>query len=113
MIFVRLVTRQGKSAWGCCVASSDPADAVLRACQDCAAMVPDLNPTNIEFSLAELSDLTRSAPSALCAFDLAFHDLLGITTGMPLTGCWAVTEPHPDIRHDLDRLGTGERGSRG
>ena len=83
-VFVRLVTRQGKSAWGCCVASSDPADAVLRACQDCAAMVPDLHPTNIEFSLAELSDLTRSAPSALCAFDLAFHDLLGITTGMPL-----------------------------
>ncbi len=83
-VFVRLVTRQGKSAWGCCVASSDPADAVLRACQDCAAMVPDLHPTNIEFSLAELANLTSSAPSALCAFDLAFHDLLGITTGMPL-----------------------------
>ena len=70
-VFVRLVTRNGKSAWGCCVASSDPADAVLRACQDCAAMVPDLHPTNIEFSLAELSGLTRSAPSALCAFDSA------------------------------------------
>lgn len=83
-IFVRLVTREGKSAWGCCVAHADPSEAVLRACQDCAALVPDLHPTNIEYSLAELSNLTGNAPSALCAFDLAFHDLLGIATGMPL-----------------------------
>jgi L-alanine-DL-glutamate epimerase-like enolase superfamily enzyme len=83
-VFVRLVTRQGKSAWGCCVAHTDPPEAVLRACQECAALVPDLHPTNVEFSLGELSKLTGSAPSALCAFDLAFHDLLGIATGMPL-----------------------------
>jgi L-Ala-D/L-Glu epimerase len=83
-VFVRLVTRQGKSAWGCCVAQAEPAEAVLRTCQECAALVPDLHPTNIEFSLAELSNLTSSAPSALCAFDLAFHDLLGIATNMPL-----------------------------
>jgi L-Ala-D/L-Glu epimerase / N-acetyl-D-glutamate racemase len=83
-VFVRLVTRQGKSAWGCCVAHSDPPDAVLHACQEGAALVPDLHPTNIEFSLGELSRLTNRAPAALCAFDLAFHDLLGIATGMPL-----------------------------
>jgi L-Ala-D/L-Glu epimerase len=83
-VFVRLVSRQGKSAWGCCVALSDPAEAVLDACREGAALVPDLHPTNIEYSLGELSRLTNRAPSALCAFDLAFHDLLGIASGMPL-----------------------------
>jgi L-alanine-DL-glutamate epimerase-like enolase superfamily enzyme len=83
-VFVRLVTRQGKSAWGCCVAHSDPPEAVLGACREGAALAPDLHPTNLEYSLGELSRLTSGAPSALCAFDLAFHDLLGIASGMPL-----------------------------
>ncbi len=83
-VFVRLVTRQGKSAWGCCVAHNDPPEAVLGACREGAALVPDLHPTNLEYSLGELSRLTSTAPSALCAFDLAFHDLLGIASGMPL-----------------------------
>jgi L-alanine-DL-glutamate epimerase-like enolase superfamily enzyme len=47
-------------------------------------MAPDLHPTNLEYSLSELTPLTQNAPSALCAFDLAFHDLLGLATGMPL-----------------------------
>jgi len=83
-VFVRFVTRQGQSAWGCSVAHTDPPETLLRACQECAALVPDLHPTNIEYSLAELAGLAQEAPSALCAFDLAFHDLMGIATGMPL-----------------------------
>ncbi len=87
-IFVRLETRQGQSAWGCTVAHPDltgeqPAQ-VQRACQACAAQVTDLHPLNIEFSLARLAPLTQKTPSALCAFDLAFHDLLGLAAGMPL-----------------------------
>jgi L-alanine-DL-glutamate epimerase-like enolase superfamily enzyme len=39
---------------------------------------------NIEYALAELAPLTEGVPAALCAFDLAFHDLLGLAAGMPL-----------------------------
>jgi L-alanine-DL-glutamate epimerase-like enolase superfamily enzyme len=91
-VFLRLETRKGDSAWGCAVAcpplvdtatADQPAD-VIRVCQDCATLVPDLHPLDIEYSLARLAPLAEAAPSALCAFDLAFHDLLGLATGMPL-----------------------------
>jgi L-Ala-D/L-Glu epimerase len=87
-VFVRIETRQGESAWGCAVAHPDltgeePED-VIAACQSCADLAPDLHPTNIEYSLAKLAPLTEGTPSALCAFDLAFHDLLGLAAGMPL-----------------------------
>jgi L-alanine-DL-glutamate epimerase-like enolase superfamily enzyme len=87
-VFVRLETRQGEIAWGCAVAHPDltgeePED-VVQACQSCADKATDLHPTNIEYSLGELSPLTEDTPSALCAFDLAFHDLLGLAAGMPL-----------------------------
>ena len=87
-IFVRLVTQQGESAWGCAVAHPDlngetPED-VIQVCQDCAAMAPDLHPTNLEYSLGQLEPLTQDSPSAMCAFDLAFYDLLGLAAGMPL-----------------------------
>jgi L-Ala-D/L-Glu epimerase len=87
-IFVRLETRQGQSAWGCTVAQAEltgekPGD-VLRGCQECASLAPDLHPTNIEYSLSELASRTRACASALCAFDLAFHDLLSLAADMPL-----------------------------
>ena len=87
-VFLRLETRKGDSAWGCTVAcppltADQPAD-VIRACRDCATIVPDLPPLDIEYSLARLSPLVEAAPTALCAFDLAFHDLLGLATGLPL-----------------------------
>jgi L-alanine-DL-glutamate epimerase-like enolase superfamily enzyme len=88
-IFVRIETRQGQTAWGCTVAHLDltgeqPAD-VLRKCREYACIVPDLHPTNLEYSLTELENLAGSgSPGALCAFDLAFHDLLCLAAGMPL-----------------------------
>ena len=87
-IFVRLETRQGQSAWGCTVAhpgltGEDPGE-VLRACRECANLVPDLHPTNIEYSLNQLALRWDLSPSVLCAFDLAFHDLLSLAAGMPL-----------------------------
>jgi len=87
-VFVRFVTRQRQSAWGCCVADphltgEEPAE-VIRICQDCAALIPDLHPTNLEYSLAQLEPVARGSNAALCAFDLAFHDLLGLDTGLPL-----------------------------
>jgi L-Ala-D/L-Glu epimerase len=87
-IFVRLETRDGRNAWGCAVAHPDltgetPEDAVS-ACQACAQAVPSLHPTNLEYSLAELAPLFDGHPAATCAFDLAFHDLLGLIAGMPL-----------------------------
>jgi len=87
-IFVRLETRQGQSAWGCTVAhpaltGEQPAE-VIQACRECAALAPDLHPTNIEYSLSELASQTQAPPAALCAFDLAFHDLLCLAADMPL-----------------------------
>ena len=87
-IFVRIETVQGVCAWGCTVAlpelTGEKLDTVLRVCQDCAVLLPDLHPTNIEYSLAQLEPLVEEAPSALCAFDLAFHDLQSWAAGMPL-----------------------------
>ncbi len=87
-IFVRLETRQGQSAWGCTMAHADltgekPAD-VLRGCRECASLAPDLHPINLEYSLTELAARTSAGASALCAFDLAFHDLLGLAASLPL-----------------------------
>ena len=87
-VFVRVETRQGQVAWGC--AAFDPtltgetlAD-VVRACRACANRARDLSPLNTEYALEELARLTEGTPSALCAFDLAFHDLLGLAAGLPL-----------------------------
>lgn len=87
-IFVRIETREGRVAWGSSVAhplltGEEPED-VLSASQACADMAPDLHPTNIEYSLDRLGPLVEGTPSALCAFDLAFHDLLGLAADMPL-----------------------------
>lgn len=87
-IFVRLETRQGHTAWGCTIAHptliGGERKTVLQACQRCADMVPDLHPTNLEYSLTMLSNQVEHVPAALCAFDLAFHDLLGLAVDMPL-----------------------------
>jgi L-alanine-DL-glutamate epimerase-like enolase superfamily enzyme len=87
-LFVRVETRDGRNAWGCGVAHLDltgenPRDALL-ACHNCADLVPDLHPTNLEFSLAQLAPVVKNSPAAACAFDLAFYDLLGLAAGMPL-----------------------------
>lgn len=87
-IFVRVDTREGRTAWGCAAfdptASGETPETVVRACHACADRARDLNPLNTEYALDELSQLTPGCPSALCAFDLAFHDLLGLAAGMPL-----------------------------
>jgi L-alanine-DL-glutamate epimerase-like enolase superfamily enzyme len=87
-VFVHLVTQEGRDAWGCGVAHPDlnnqqPGE-VLEACYKAAEMVPDLHPLDIEYSLSKLMPILQPTPAALCAFDLAFHDLLGLAAGMPL-----------------------------
>jgi L-alanine-DL-glutamate epimerase-like enolase superfamily enzyme len=88
VVFVRIETRQGEVAWGC--AAFDPAitgetlERVTRACRACADRARDLNPLNLEYALGELAQLTAGTPSAQCAFDIAFHDLLGLAAGLPL-----------------------------
>ena len=87
-IFVRVDTREGHVAWGC--TAVDPAhsphtlDQVLRACRACADRARDLNPLNTEYALAELYAVAQDTPAALCAFDLAFYDLLCLAADMPL-----------------------------
>lgn len=87
-VFIRLETQKGRTAWGC--AAFDPAltgetqQQVLEACRACADRALDLNPLNTEYALAELAEITRSTPAARCAFDIAFHDLLGLAADLPL-----------------------------
>ena len=87
-VFVRIETREGRVAWGC--AAFDPTltgetvEQVTRVCRACADRALDLNPLNTEFALAELAPLTEGTPSARCAFDIAFYDLLGLAAGLPL-----------------------------
>jgi L-alanine-DL-glutamate epimerase-like enolase superfamily enzyme len=87
-IFIRLETQKGASAWGGTIAHQDLNDEepaqVINACLACAAQIPDLHPTNLEYSLAELTPTSGGSMAALCAYDLAFHDLLGLATGLPL-----------------------------
>jgi L-alanine-DL-glutamate epimerase-like enolase superfamily enzyme len=88
MVFIRIETVDGLSAWGC--AAFDPGltgetlEQVTQVCRACADRTLDLNPLNTEFAMAELALLTQDSPSARCAFDIAFHDLLGLETGLPL-----------------------------
>ncbi len=87
-VFIRIETRQGRTAWGC--AAFDPAltgetqAQVLEACRACADRARDLNPLNTEYALAELAEITEGNPAARCAFDVGFHDLLGLAADMPL-----------------------------
>ena len=88
VIFVQIETREGQRAWGCAafdpVLTGETETAVMRACRACADRALDLNPLNIEFALAQLDPLTADSPAARCAFDVAFHDLLGLAAGLPL-----------------------------
>lgn len=87
-VFVRIETRGGMVAWGC--AALDPTrtgetvEQVTRVCHACADRALDLNPLNTEYALAELAALTEGTPSARCAYDMAFYDLLGLAAGLPL-----------------------------
>ncbi len=87
-LFVRIETKEGHNAWGCSIAhpalTGETPEQALRACQNCASMVPDLHPTNIEYSLENLSPAIKGSIAARCAFDLALYDLLGLAAGMPL-----------------------------
>ena len=87
-VFIRIETQRGQDAWGCAAfevaATGETVESVTDTCLICADRALDLNPLNIEYSLAALAPLTVGVPSALCAFDLAFHDLLGLAARMPI-----------------------------
>jgi L-Ala-D/L-Glu epimerase / N-acetyl-D-glutamate racemase len=87
-ILIRAETRQGNTAWGAAVAHPDLTgerpEEVVRLCQECCGLIPDLHPTNIEYSLAELSPYIRYSSAATCAFNTLFYDLLGLASGLPL-----------------------------
>ncbi len=88
VIFVRIETRQGEVAWGCAAfepqRTGETLEQVLRACHACADRAKDLSPLNLEYALDALVGITAGTPSAQCAFDMAFHDLLGLATRQPL-----------------------------
>lgn len=126
VVFLRLETQKGQSAWGCAVAhkhlTGDEPETVVQACQRGIDLVTSLHPINIEYSLSELHPLMSETPAALCAFDLAFHDLLGLATGMPLYRLLggfsnriqtSVTIPLSSVRESVDlacaRAGLGFR----
>jgi L-alanine-DL-glutamate epimerase-like enolase superfamily enzyme len=87
-VFLRIETRDGRNAWGCCVAhpelTGEQPENAIHACQKGAQMAPDLHPLNLEYSLAKLSPSLNASPGARCAFDLAFYDLLSLAADLPL-----------------------------
>ncbi len=88
VVFIRVETQSGRTAWGCgafeTAITGETLESVTRACRACADRARDLNPLNLEYALAVLAPLTAGSPAALCAFDIAFHDLLGLEAGLPL-----------------------------
>jgi L-alanine-DL-glutamate epimerase-like enolase superfamily enzyme len=87
-VFVRIETRDARVAWGCAafdpVLTGETMEQVTSVCHACADRSLDLNPLNTEYALSELAGLTEGTPSARCAFDIAFYDLLGLAAGLPL-----------------------------
>lgn len=88
VLFVRLDTVDGKHAWGSAVAdpffTGETPEHALEYCRKGADMVVDLHPTNLEYSLGELTPVTSKSPAAACAFDMLFHDLLGLAANLPV-----------------------------
>ncbi len=88
VVFIRVETQSGRTAWGCAAfdtaITGETLESVTRACRACADRARDLNPLNLEYALAVLEPLAAGSPAALCAFDIAFHDLLGLEAGLPL-----------------------------
>jgi L-alanine-DL-glutamate epimerase-like enolase superfamily enzyme len=87
-VFIRVETRQGEVAWGCTAIDPNVTHATLEdvssSCRACADHALDLNPLNTAYALAELAKVAGGNPAVLCAFDIAFHDLLGLAAGLPL-----------------------------
>jgi L-alanine-DL-glutamate epimerase-like enolase superfamily enzyme len=87
-VVIRIETIQGFSAWGCAAfdthITGENLDRVITTCQNCADRAMDLNPLNLEYALSELAPISSNSPAARCAFDMAFHDLLAVTAGIPL-----------------------------
>lgn len=88
VIFIRIETRQGQCSWGCTVVhpelTGDDPEQAIHACREAAVLAEDLHPTHVEYSLDLLSRWVKMSPAVLCAFDLAFHDLLSLAADMPL-----------------------------
>jgi L-alanine-DL-glutamate epimerase-like enolase superfamily enzyme len=87
-VFVRLGTQDGQTAWGCTTAGvgTDEAEIIqlARNMEVCATRALDLNPLLTEYALAQLAALPEASATVLCAFDIAFHDLLGLAASLPL-----------------------------
>jgi len=87
-VFVRMETQRTGVAWGCTAfdptITGETLDDVTATCEACADRALDLSPLNTEYALSELEPLTASSPSAQCAFEIAFYDLLGLASGLPL-----------------------------
>jgi L-alanine-DL-glutamate epimerase-like enolase superfamily enzyme len=87
-VLVRIETKQGLVAWGATAVDpafvDTPLSEVVSVCRACAVRARDLNPLNIEYARSELSEVAGDLPGALCAFDTAFHDLLGLAAQLPL-----------------------------
>jgi len=88
VIFIRAeLVRNYGDAWGCAVLdplSASTLEQVKQVCQDCADRLLDLNPLNTQYALAELFGLAADFPAVQCAFDMLLHDLVGLSSGLPL-----------------------------
>ncbi len=88
-VFVRLETDRGLSGYGCAAPDAaitgETSESVCRAMQDTAApLLRGADPLRHVRLLETLRRPLRAQPAALAGLDMAIHDLLGKTAGLPL-----------------------------
>ena len=87
-IFIRAeLVRDYGDAWGCAVldpSSGKTLEQIRQVCQACADRLPDINPLNTQFALAELALFADGYPAVQAAIDMLLYDLLGLWSGLPL-----------------------------
>jgi L-alanine-DL-glutamate epimerase-like enolase superfamily enzyme len=88
-IFLHIETNTGPSGYGCAApdlqVTGETPDTVLKAMND--TIIPNLtnsDPLRPAMLLERLKDLIPNNPSALAAIDMALHDLMGKSAGLPL-----------------------------
>jgi L-alanine-DL-glutamate epimerase-like enolase superfamily enzyme len=87
-IFIRIFTGDGQYGWGegsaLSFVSGETLDIAFTAAREFAGILLRKNPYEIEERMRDLDRFAVHATTVKSAFDMAFYDLLGKRTGLPL-----------------------------
>jgi len=88
-IFLRIETDKGITGYGCAApdlqVTGETAHSVLTVCRDILQpLLKGVDPLRIAYQLSKLQKPLQDHPSAMAMVDMALHDILGKTAGLPL-----------------------------